>query len=67
MRLVLPIALAAILAAPALAQEKTTLQHMVEKGIIVKFPGIDLDVFYLPDGKFSALGGTVSGSWRIEG
>jgi hypothetical protein len=65
---VLPILLlASALAAPSFAQEKTTLQHMVEKGIVVKFPGLDLDVFYLPGGKFSAMGGTVSGTWRIEG
>lgn len=67
MRILPMLLVAPVLAAPAFAQEKTTLQHMVEKGIVVKFPGFDLDVFYLPDGKFSAMGDTVTGAWRIKG
>jgi hypothetical protein len=67
MRFLPMLLIATAIAAPALAQEKTTLQHMIEKGIIVKFPGLDLDVFYHADGKYSARGGTVTGTWRIEG
>jgi hypothetical protein len=67
MRFLSILLIATAIAAPAFAQEKTTLQHMVEKGIVVKFPGLDLDVFYHPDGKYSALGGKVTGTWRIEG
>lgn len=69
MRILPTLAIALALAAPALAQEKTTLQHMVEHGIVVKFPGVDIehDVAYLPDGKFSAMNGQATGTWRIEG
>ena len=67
MRILPAFLLAAAIATPAMAQEKTTLQYMVEKGIVVKFPGIDVDVFYRPDGSYSAMGGTITGKWRIEG
>lgn len=58
---------APVFPASAWAQEPTTLQNITTKGIVVKFPGVDVDVAYLPDGKFVALNGTVTGTWRIEG
>ncbi len=67
MRILPAVILVSALGSPALAQEMTTLQHMVAKGIVVKFPGVDLDVTYLPDGRFTAMSGTVTGTWRIDG
>ena len=78
--LILAAALAA-LAAPALAQQSAappagaatgappsdTLQAVTTRGIILTVQGMDIDVSYTPDGKFSALDGQVTGTWRIDG
>jgi hypothetical protein len=64
---ILPIAIAAALAAPAFAQEPTTLQYVTTKGSILKIPGMDIPVTYTPDGKFSAMDGQVTGTWKIVG
>jgi hypothetical protein len=60
------IAVAAILAfaTPAAAD---TLQEVTTKGIILSVQGMDIDVKYTPDGKFTAMDGQVTGEWRIEG
>ena len=67
MRTFLPIAFAAALVAPAFAQEPTTLQYITTKGIILKVPGMDIPVTYMPDGKWTAMDGQVSGTWKIVG
>src|SRR5688572_11410574 len=67
MRAFLPIALAAVLAAPAFAQEPTTLQYVTTKGVILKIPGMDISVTYMPDGKWTAMDGQVTGTWKIVG
>lgn len=59
-------ALAAI-AAPAFAQQPTTLQEVTAKGIVFQVQGMDIDVTYKPDGTFSAMDGQVTGKWRIDG
>lgn len=64
---ILPIVIAAALAAPAFAQEPTTLQYVTTKGSILKVPGMDIPVTYTPDGKFSAMDGQVTGTWKIVG
>lgn len=65
MRKVLALAAAATLfAAPALAD---TLQEITTKGMILTAQGMDIDVTYTPDGKFTALDGQVTGTWRIDG
>jgi hypothetical protein len=60
------IAVAAILAfaAPAAAD---TLQEVTTKGIVLSVQGMDIDVKYTPDGKFTAMDGQVTGEWRIDG
>ena len=65
MRLSLAAAAAALaIAAPAFAD---TLQEVTTKGIILTVQGMDIDVTYTPDGKFTALDGQVTGTWRIDG
>lgn len=60
------IAFAAVLAfaAPAAAD---TLQEVTTKGIVLSVQGMDIDVKYTPDGKFTAMDGQVTGEWRIDG
>jgi hypothetical protein len=67
MRTIIAIATAAALAAPAFAQQPTTLQEVTTKGIILQIQGMDIDVAYKPDGTFSAMEGQVTGKWRIDG
>lgn len=54
----------AALAAPALAG---TLEEVTTKGIVLNVQGMDIDVDYTPDGKFTAMGGEITGEWRIDG
>lgn len=55
------------LAAPALAQQPTTLQEVTTKGIVMEAGGMQIDVTYKPDGSFTAMDGQVTGKWRIDG
>lgn len=52
------------LATPAAAN---TLQEVTTKGIVLSVQGMDIDVKYTPDGKFTAMDGQVTGTWRIDG
>ena len=52
------------LATPAVAG---TIQEVTTKGIILSVQGMDIDVIYTPDGKFTAMDGQVTGEWRIDG
>lgn len=52
------------LATPAVAD---TLQEVTTKGCILSVQGMDIDVTYTPDGKFTAMNGQVTGTWRIDG
>ena len=52
------------LATPAAAD---TLQEMTTKGSILSVQGMEIDVKYTPDGKFTAMDGQVTGTWRIDG
>jgi hypothetical protein len=40
---------------------------VVKHGIILTIEGNDIDVTYTPDGKFSAMDGQVTGTWKIDG
>jgi hypothetical protein len=51
-------------AAPAAAD---TLEEVVKHGIVLTIEGMDIDVSYTPDGKFSAMDGQVTGTWKIDG
>jgi hypothetical protein len=63
-KLVLAAAVAA-LATPAFAG--TTLEEVTSHGIVLNIQGTDIDVNYTPDGKFTAMDGQVTGTWRIDG
>ena len=60
-------------AAPAFAQDKTTLEYVTTKGTVVKAnaQGTDLELpmSYKADGTYttSAMGQEISGKWRIDG
>jgi hypothetical protein len=62
-KLLIGVALAAF-AVPAFAD---TLKEVTTKGIVLSVGGMDIDVVYTPDGKFSAADGAVTGTWRIDG
>jgi hypothetical protein len=64
MRTLLAAVAALALAAPAAA---TTLEEVTSKGIVLSVQGMDIDVKYTPDGKFTAMDGQVTGEWRIDG
>jgi hypothetical protein len=44
-----------------------TLKEVVTRGSVLVLEGMDIDVAYTPDGKFTAMDGQVKGTWRIEG
>jgi hypothetical protein len=44
-----------------------TLKEVTTKGIVLSVQGMDIEVTYTPDGKFTALDGQVTGVWRILG
>lgn len=64
MRRMMIAALGLAMATPACAD---TLQELTAKGGILSVQGMDIDVSYTPDGKFTAMGGQVTGEWRIDG
>jgi hypothetical protein len=52
------------LAGPAAAG---TLEEVTQHGIVLSVQGMDIDVTYTPDGKFTAMDGQVTGTWKIDG
>ena len=58
------LAAALILSTPALAG---TLQEVTTKGEIVSIQGLEMEVKFTPDGKFTAFDGQITGTWRIDG
>ena len=54
-------------AAPAFAQQSSTLQELTTKGMVMTAGGMDIPVTYKPDGTFTAMDGQVTGKWRIDG
>ena len=59
--------LAAALAAFALPAFADTIDEVTTKGIILNVQGMEIDVTYTPDGKFTAMDGQVTGEWRRDG
>ena len=54
-------------AAPALAQESSTLTEVTTKGLVIDPGGMNIEVAYKPDGTFTAMDGAITGKWRIDG
>lgn len=63
-KLMIAAAAMALMATPALA---STLTEVVAHGIILTIGDMDIPVTYTPDGKFSAMDGAVTGTWKIDG
>jgi hypothetical protein len=61
------------LAAPAFAQDMTTLQYVTTKGTVIKADAqgtaLELPMIYKADGTYStnAMGQDITGKWRIDG
>jgi hypothetical protein len=61
------------LAAPAFAQEPTTLQNVTTKGTVIKADAggqaLELPMTYKADGTYStnAMGQAIQGKWKIDG
>jgi hypothetical protein len=62
--LILACATPALIATPALAD---TLQEVTTHGMVLVVQDMNIDVVFTPDGKFSALDGQITGTWRIDG
>ncbi len=62
-KLILAAATTLLLATPAAAG---TYDEVVKNGIVLIVQGMEIDVVYTPDGKFTAMGGQVTGSWKIN-
>jgi hypothetical protein len=65
-------ALSALGGALALATAATsaladTITEMTTHGIILILGDMEIPVTYTPDGKFSAMDGAVTGTWRVDG
>jgi hypothetical protein len=54
----------AVLVTPALAD---TLTEVTTHGIVLTVQDMDIAVTYTPDGKFTAMDGQVTGTWKIDG
>lgn len=63
-KLIMTAAAMMALASPAAAG---TLDEVVKHGIILTIQDMQIEVTYTPDGKFTAMDGQVTGSWRIDG
>jgi hypothetical protein len=63
-KLMIAAAAMAFVATPVLA---STLTEVVAHGIILTIGDMDIPVAYTPDGKFSAMDGAVTGTWKIDG
>ena len=55
----------ATIAGPACAA--TTLEEVIKHGITMTIGDMDIVVTYTPDGKFTALDGQITGTWKIDG
>jgi hypothetical protein len=55
------------LMALALPASADTLQEVTTHGMIMIIQDMEIDVAYTPDGKFTALDGQVTGTWKIDG
>lgn len=73
MRLMMMATIVALATAPALAQDRTTLDYVTTKGTVIKGSAqgmeLTLPMTYKPDGTYSTevMGQTGGGTWRIDG
>ena len=70
MRFLLATLLVAACGVPAVAQTASnadTYKAVLENGVVIVTPEMEIDVAFTPDGRFTALRGVSSGVWRIDG
>lgn len=69
MKLKLALCVAAIIAAPAIAQEppSDTVKAVVEKGVTMDVQGNVGDIEYKSDGTFSGFDGMFAGTYKTDG
>jgi hypothetical protein len=65
-RVLIAIAAALAVASPA-AAAGTTIQEMIDHGIVLIVADMNIDVTYTKDGKFTAAEGQVTGTYRVDG
>lgn len=65
--LVLSFVLTPAAIAQAEATNAGTYREIIQHGVVIVTPGLDIDVTFMPGGKFTALGGASTGIWRIDG
>ena len=63
-KLIAAAALVLAFATPAFAD---TLQEVTTHGMVIIVQDMQIDVTFTPDGKFTALDGQITGTWRIDG
>lgn len=58
-----------LVASPAAAQAANadTYRAVIQHGVVIVAPEMEIDVSFTPDGKFTAFKGMSTGVWRIEG
>jgi len=71
MRLLSLALMAALVAAPALAQTPAppndTIKAMIAKGVTMSVMGFQGDMNYTPDGKYSGFDGMATGTYTVDG
>jgi hypothetical protein len=76
MRLTVLALTAALIAAPAFAQEAAapaaappsdTIQAVTEKGVLFDVMGMEIDMDFKADGTFTGMQGAFAGTWKADG
>lgn len=68
-KLLIASALAGAFAAPAFADDHSTLDAVISNGVVLMIQGMEIPVEYADDGTYTAdaMGQTIAGKWRIDG
>jgi heat shock protein HslJ len=71
MRLTTIVLAAALIAAPAFAQEAAppsdTIKEVTAKGVIFDVMGMEIDLEFKADGNFTGMAGQLAGTWKADG
>lgn len=54
-------------AAQTPAANADTYAEVIAHGAVIVLPDLEIDVTFMPDGKFTAMGGASTGTWKIVG
>jgi hypothetical protein len=71
MRLTTLALVAALMAAPAFAQEAAppsdTIKEVTSKGVFFDVQGMEIDMVFKADGSFTGMAGAFEGTWKADG